>query len=232
MPEQMLLGNITSLYDTYLQDILTKFLVAIGLSGALGFERERKNQGAGLRTHILVCLGATLLMTVALAIPGGGESRSRVAGGIITGIGFLGGGTIINYGRQPHGLTTAAMVWFVACLGVAVGLGSYLVATVSTVFALVVAVGFEHLGRTLLLREKFLIRICMPENSSPFSEIESFIRGLGHYRVNIIGANWSREKQQTELTLDVLAHSPHELEIITTGLREKYPHANSIKAHR
>jgi putative Mg2+ transporter-C (MgtC) family protein len=85
--------------------------------------------------------------------------RGRVAAGIVTGVGFLGAGTIITIGNKQHGLTTAAMIWFVASLGVALGSGYYLIAALATVFALAVVVGMGALEHVLPSRGYFTLRL-------------------------------------------------------------------------
>jgi len=119
----------------------------------VGYERQRKGEAAGLRTHILVCLGSTLLMIVSdrFAMEWNAAQapvwldRGRIAAGIITGIGFLGGGAILQFGREQHGLTTAAMIWFVAALGIAIGGGFFFMSVIATVLALTVVVGLGML---------------------------------------------------------------------------------------
>lgn len=110
------------------------------LGAAVGYQREKARKPAGLRTHMLVCLGTAVFV---LACTGAGMSMdgvSRVVQGIVTGIGFLGAGSILklNEERDIQGLTTAAGVWMTAAIGVAVGLGSLGVAMLSTFFTLVV----------------------------------------------------------------------------------------------
>jgi len=107
------------------------------LSGIVGLEREVSLKPAGLRTHILVGLGSTLLTVLSLnAFPY--SDSSRVAASIIVGIGFLGAGTIIKTKEKVIGLTTAATLWIVASIGVAVGAGFYLLATIATTLAFLV----------------------------------------------------------------------------------------------
>ena len=113
-----------------LKEIIFRVVFATLLSGLIGLERELRHRGAGLRTHILVCLGSTLIMLTSLYVfdiykdvtqvdPG------RIAAGIVTGIGFLCAGTIIRYGKAVRGLTTAASLWVTSGLGMAVGAGFY-----------------------------------------------------------------------------------------------------------
>ena len=104
---------------------ILRILLAAGLSAVIGIEREFHGRPAGLRTHLLVGVGAATVMVAfqAAAGPGLPNEIGRLAAGVITGIGFLGAGTIIKVGDWVRGLTTAASLWFVAMLGIASGLG-------------------------------------------------------------------------------------------------------------
>jgi putative Mg2+ transporter-C (MgtC) family protein len=124
----------------HLAHVLVRLAAAAMLGAVIGFQRERAGKPAGLRTHMLVTLGTAVFV---LACSGSGmdsDGVSRVIQGIVTGIGFIGAGSIlkINDGRNVRGLTTAAGVWMTAAVGVAVGLGSLGVAILATLFALAV----------------------------------------------------------------------------------------------
>ena len=113
-------------------------LLAAVLSMIVGLDRERIGSDAGLRTHMLVGLGACLFTLLSLyGFPGPNES-SRVAAQIITGIGFLGAGTIIQRKRDVHQLTTAASIWATAAIGMAAGVGAWLLAIGATILVWVV----------------------------------------------------------------------------------------------
>jgi len=115
-----------------------RLLLAAALGAIIGYQRERANKPAGLRTHILICVGAALF-TVASIYGFGTADAARVASGIVAGIGFLGAGAIIRSGEGiVAGLTTAATIWAVAGIGLAAGAGLYLVSAVSTVIVLIV----------------------------------------------------------------------------------------------
>lgn len=118
--------------------VLTRMLVAVVLGAAIGMERELRGTGAGLRTHMLVALGAALFVLVPLQAGMEVADLSRVLQGLISGIGFLGAGAIIklSHDREIHGLTTAATVWLTAAIGVAAGMGRELTAVLSTLLAL------------------------------------------------------------------------------------------------
>jgi putative Mg2+ transporter-C (MgtC) family protein len=124
-------------------DTLLRLTLAFVLGGAIGMEREVHGRPAGLRTHILVCVGATIIMIASkyqseLYDPISQNIRitidpGRIIAGIMTGIGFLGAGAIIRIGDIVRGLTTAACIWFVAALGIVIGEGFYVLATISTI---------------------------------------------------------------------------------------------------
>ncbi|MGO1468646.1 MAG: MgtC/SapB family protein [Tissierella sp.] len=124
--------------------IIRLFLSAV-LGGAIGFERESHNRPAGFRTHILVTVGASLLMLVSLNV-GPNADPSRIAAQVVSGIGFLGAGTILRTGNNIEGLTTAASLWVCSAIGLSIGNGYYLGGIISTfvvLFFLERAAAFE-----------------------------------------------------------------------------------------
>jgi putative Mg2+ transporter-C (MgtC) family protein len=140
--------------------IVLRLSMAVLLGGLLGYERERSGKAAGLRTHMLVALGAAIFVLVPLQ--GGMEvgDLSRVLQGVIAGIGFLGAGAIIKLGaeREIHGLTTSASIWMTAAIGVAAGMGREATAVVSTLMALFVLAVLRRVeARISASQEKRLI---------------------------------------------------------------------------
>jgi putative Mg2+ transporter-C (MgtC) family protein len=124
---------------------LLRLILAAVLAGAIGIERELREQEAGLRTHMLVCVGSTMFMLVGVygwsSYDLGNDigvvvDPSRVASYVVSGIGFLGAGAIIRHGINVRGLTTAASLWVVAAIGVAVGAGMYGLAVATTALVL------------------------------------------------------------------------------------------------
>lgn len=127
--------------DQHSLQLATTVLIKLGigavLAGLIGWERERGGRAAGIRTHMLMILGVILFSEVSKAFPG--NEPSRIAAQILTGIGFLGAGTILRVGQEVKGLTTAASIWAVSAIGMAVSVGGafLIVALVATLLSLV-----------------------------------------------------------------------------------------------
>ena len=119
-----------------LNEFLVKSGIAIFCGGIIGIERELKRKAAGFRTNILICMGSTYFMLISLLVSGGAAGKpgdpGRVAAQVVTGIGFLGAGAIIQSRGQIAGLTTAALIWVVASIGLLIGAGYQLLALVGT----------------------------------------------------------------------------------------------------
>ena len=121
-------------------DMAWRLLLAAGLGAAIGLEREYRQKPAGLRTNILIAVGSALFTILSLEMTKGIGDTSRVAGQIVTGIGFLGGGAILRNRDSVHGMTTAATIWVNAAVGVAAGMGQYALATFTVALTLLVLV--------------------------------------------------------------------------------------------
>lgn len=120
-------------------EIIYPLLWATGLGGIIGLERQFHGKPAGLRTNILICLGAAMYTVISkLMVSSDVESTTRIAAQVVTGIGFLGAGAIIRDPKGIQGLTTAATIWLVASIGVACGAGLYELAITSTGICLAV----------------------------------------------------------------------------------------------
>ncbi len=124
-------------------EIVIRILIAAALGALIGFERERHNQPAGLRTHIVLVVGAALAMALSIDVatrwaPEFKGDPARLAAQVISGVGFLGAGAILRYGVSIRGLTTAASLWTMAIVGLAVGAGMYEVAAVATALLFII----------------------------------------------------------------------------------------------
>ena len=148
--------DLSSINDT---SIILRLVLAIILGGAIGFERGRTGRPAGLRTHILVCLGSTLAIMTNQYIWQHFDvgDPARLAAQVISGIGFLGAGTIIVTGRhQVKGLTTAAGLWATACMGLAIGIGFYKAAIAACLLIVFSTVVLHRIDNSVLSKSKVL----------------------------------------------------------------------------
>jgi uncharacterized membrane protein YhiD involved in acid resistance len=173
-------GPLAPLAHSLRLDVLVQLLLAILLGGAVGLERELQGKPAGLRTNILICLGATLFTLLSYRLAGGVPDVSRVAAQIVTGIGFLGAGTILHARGNIVGLTSAATIWLVAAVGMALGAHAYVEAVGTTVLTLVVLAGLVPIERAVETRthRSHVVVYLRPEPGTVES-VERLIRSAG-----------------------------------------------------
>lgn len=125
-------------------------ILAVILGSIIGMEREINKKAAGLRTNVLICLGAAIFTIISRKFGSAqADSTTRIAAQIVTGIGFLGAGAIIQDRGGVHGMTTAASVWLVASIGMACGAQFYSLAIISTVLAIAVLLGLKYLTKKI-----------------------------------------------------------------------------------
>lgn len=143
------LGAFSAMHPELRLDLLGHLALAAVLGGAIGWEREHAHKPAGLRTNILICVGAALLADLSLNVsrmsPTGVADPGRIAAQIVSGIGFLGAGTILQSRGHVTGLTTAATLWVVAAIGMAVGFGRTVEAVGTSALVLVALVPLRHI---------------------------------------------------------------------------------------
>ena len=136
--------------DVNLIGAVTKLVLSLLLGATIGIERRRKGQIAGLRTFALISMGATLAMLISIYIPQEymglkNGDPGRIAAQVVSGVGFLGAGAIIQMKGSVRGLTTAAGIWMTACIGLAVGSGMYLISIIATLLIIFILVNIERI---------------------------------------------------------------------------------------
>jgi putative Mg2+ transporter-C (MgtC) family protein len=164
--------------------ILLRLVLSILLGGVIGFERGRAGRPAGLRTHILVCLGSTLAIMTNQFIyqTYGVGDPTRMAAQVISGIGFLGAGTIIVTGRhQVKGLTTAAGLWATACMGLAIGIGFYKAAIIGCALIAFATVVLHRLDNNMLVKANVLDIYLEFSKGASITNVLDRIKQLGIY---------------------------------------------------
>ncbi|MCM1449960.1 MAG: MgtC/SapB family protein [Clostridiales bacterium] len=186
-----------------------KLMLSLVLGCIVGFERKRKGQSAGLRTFALISMGATLAMLLSIYVPQEylglkNGDPGRIAAQVISGIGFLGAGAIIQMKGSVKGLTTAAGIWMVATLGLAVGVGMYMVSIIATALILFILVQLERIEHRINMgSESRIIRIKVGEI---VTDMEPYRRLMKAHRVHLsnIYVEYDYESSVTRLNLVVL----------------------------
>ncbi|MFH0976096.1 MAG: MgtC/SapB family protein [Spirochaetota bacterium] len=166
--------------------VLVRLLFATFAGFLIGLDRERHSQPAGLRTHMVISLGACLLMIISIYIPieynqkGFNSDPTRLAAQVISGIGFLGAGAIFKFGFNVKGLTTAASIWTTSGIGLCFGAGYYLLGGISTAFLIIILYVFDKLEDLIIERRNWRV-ITVDFNSKILSgsDIFSVIRDFG-----------------------------------------------------
>jgi len=137
-------------------DDLVSIMLAALLGAGIGLERELSGKAAGLRTNLLICLGASVFTIISREMVTGTSGEvTRIAAQIVTGVGFLGAGAIIQDRHSVHGLTTAATIWLVASIGMACGAQFYILAIVASLIAVLALIGLRKLSKHL---ERYIIK--------------------------------------------------------------------------
>jgi len=195
--------------------IVTRLVLSVILGGLIGMERENKNRPAGFRTHILVCVGAALVMITSEFISEKyrgitAVDPTRLGAQVISGIGFLGAGTIIRQGASVKGLTTAASLWAVACVGLAAGCGFYwgaLGGAVIIYITLILLSKFE----ILFERKSAYLNICVEMKNKP-GKIGEIGMMLGRYDVSIRNIEFLNDgAEEEDVLLKLSLKLPHGL---------------------
>lgn len=215
----------------YLRDVNTisimlRMTMAMLFAGLIGVERGRKRRPAGFRTHILVCVGATLIMVTSqymVDIMGVDMDISRMGAQVISGIGFLGVGTIIVVGRnQVKGLTTAAGLWVCACMGLAIGVGFYEGALITCLFVMGVMSGLQRLDKYVQSHSKVINIYVEVEDMNALTNLLRYLKSeevvVSDLEVQRISSIEGMQEMSAMMTLTLCQRCPHK---ITLGELDK-----------
>lgn len=232
------MSGIAEIWQTVLDDInsvevnptssVFKLMLSLVLGSIVGFERKRKGQSAGLRTFALISMGATLAMLLSIYVPQEylglkNGDPGRIAAQVISGIGFLGAGAIIQMKGSVKGLTTAAGIWMVATLGLAVGVGMYLVSIIATALILFILVQLERIEHHINMgSESRIIRLKI---ASIVTDMSPYRRLMKQNRVHLsnIYVEYDYEADITRLNLVVLVKENVDLISLFERLRQVNP---------
>lgn len=172
-----------------------KLLFSMVAGGIVGINREQNKQPAGFRTHILICVGATLLMIVSIYIPQvyfdfKNGDPGRIAAQVVSGIGFLGAGAIIRLGTNIRGLTTAASIWLISGVGLCIGAGLYLIAALTVVISLFTLIVLDKIENRLFPQIQLkTFEIIFSHENIPEGEITELLKkahiGISDFSISI-----------------------------------------------
>lgn len=205
-----------------------KLLLSMLLGSVVGMERKRKGQTAGLRTFALISMGATLAMLISIYVPQEylglkNGDPGRIAAQVVSGIGFLGAGAIIQGKGSVRGLTTAAGIWMVATIGLAVGVGMYWVSIIATGLIIVILTGLEHLDRKIHFGgEQRIIRLKI---EGVVTDIERYRDCLTKHGVKLVNmyAEYDYAANTTRLNLVTISRESTDFLSLTDALRSIEP---------
>lgn len=200
------------MYEISSLEIILRLVLSTVLGGLIGFEREIGNRPAGLRTHILVSVGAALIMLVSKYGFEGNYDPARLAAQVVSGIGFLGAGTILRTGNTIQGLTTAASLWVCAGIGLAIGNGFYFGAIVSTIIVLISLVILVRLENITFLQKRKHFRIVAEERAGLIGDIGTFFgqNNLTIKKINIKTLDENEDDKRIEMDFIVGSESNKE----------------------
>ena len=170
------LSDITNIWT-----ILIRILLAILCAGVIGVERSRKRQAAGLRTYILVCLGAAIVMMLSdfLVLNNEGSDAGRLGAQVVSGIGFLGAGTILVTSKNRiKGLTTAAGLWAAACMGLTIGAGFYTLGIIGSVLILIILTILPKIEQIFRRKTKYFELHVELDDRSNLKDLVNFLRSI------------------------------------------------------
>lgn len=197
-------------------EILSRLVLTVILGGIIGYERESENRPAGFRTHILVCMGAAIVMITSefMYKEFGAHidiDLSRMGAQVVSGIGFLGAGTIIREGFNVKGLTTAASLWAVSCVGLAVGIGFYVGAITATALIYITLIVLKKIERQFSIKKQYKSIFIETE---PSPDIIFNLTGIfSKYQLLIRNIEYIKGETDNSITLKFHVKPPHDFRL-------------------
>lgn len=195
-------------------EYIFRILLSAVLGALIGYERQFKHKSAGLRTNILVCIGSCLIMILSNLLYEHVEGKTnadpaRLAAQVVSGIGFLGAGAIIKEGVNVIGLTTAACIWVVSGVGLAVGAGYYMIAVFASILVYIILELLSQMDRWFIPADNVMLKIQMINNTNKINEVSNRLINLG-----LKSKQYSIEFISSDLVeLNILLANPRKLRL-------------------
>jgi putative Mg2+ transporter-C (MgtC) family protein len=228
---------MTSIWNDNYAAIALHLLIALAAGSIIGLERSYHGRPAGFRTHALVCLSSSMLMVLtvyqdtwfaAFSLEHANIDPTRMAQGIMTGIGFLGAGVIMREGLTVRGLTTAASIWITAGIGVMIGVGFYFPAGIATALTLIVLSGFRWIERNMPIEFYASLTVCFARSGNmPESDLRALVARHGFVVANM---NYGVTGDGKTFEYQMVIHSPDREK--TRGLSEALNALPTVTAFR
>ncbi len=200
-----------------MEEIIIKIVLSLVLGGALGMERQYHDKPAGYATNCLICLGAMLFTVLSEYMGEAGGDPGRIAAQVVTGVGFIGAGSIWRAGNKISGLTTAAGVWVVAAIGMAIGYGQYLWATLAAGAILILQLGVRKTITLMELLKHYdtIFFICEPS----WEVVNKISAQIEKQHITILKQEVTKQDNRFHVSM-VATFTGHEFQKITRGLLE------------
>ncbi len=197
---ERIIAEISFDFGVFLADFFVPGMLAVIFGGIIGFQREKTDRPAGMRTHSLVCLGSATFTLVSYLgfLSFTSTDYSRIAAGVVTGIGFIGAGAIFRRGSLVKGVTTAASIWIVAAIGMALGTKLYYLALLVTVLGYIILTSVKYIEERFVSPPTYSIKITASDEITNFDEIDKILKKSATVR-NMLCRTGEREQ-----TLDIL----------------------------
>ena len=216
-------------HEVTLLQAIFKLLLSLVLGSVIGLERKRKGQPAGLRTFALICMGATMAMIISIYVPQeylghvANGDPGRIAAQVLSGIGFLGAGAIIQMKGSVRGLTTAAGIWMIAAIGLAVGVGMYIISIIATLLILFILFQLERIEHRVSIGSE--TRIVRVKIAKVVEDVDDYKRTLKAHKVHLINiyVDYNYFDNLTYLNLVILAKEKMDYVSLISSLRNLNP---------
>lgn len=213
-------------------NVMLCLVLSLALGFAIGLEREYANKWAGLRTHILVCIGSCVFTILSiwgfpvLSADGATSTRdsARIAAQILTGIGFIGGGTVLHHGSSIYGLTTASTLWLAAAIGMACGSGMYWIAIISTIFSVAVLILVRIFEKNFISKRSTKtvkrIQVSVTCAISAADDVYSKITDGFSTIIDITRKKYDKDSYQSKITFIFESREKHPIQFINDIINE------------
>ena len=228
------------------EDSIIRLIMALILGGLIGYERQAQSKSAGLRTHTLVCVGSCLCMIISINIAMdyyftfgyNNSDPERIAAQVVSGVGFIGAGTILAKDRSVRGLTTAAGLWAVSAIGLVVGAGYLVIACVATALIFLVLTVFVRLDARLegRFRKRYAMHLVMKNNIGQARKLSTFIHDH-HMHIKTFHSHNDDDAPLADIDLELTAaHYMDETEIVSQllaiqGIKQATFHVDAGARH-